>query len=811
MARVGNAARQGVQGRVLTGIGLMGLSLFLAIALVAARQNEDLHLLGGLGHWFSLTLITWGLGQVWSLVFPAMMALYGWNLVRTTPKAVWGRNLRLLMLGIAGALTHGAIARVYGLHGIDSGGAWLSGTWLALLTRQLVEEWTGSVGLFILLATLDLLTLAIVFRWNPGPTLEKLLAGMGTLGPHLLERLDDWRTRRAERAAERELARRQAEARELEETLSPPEDKAPAKGGRRRSPLPERPEAPPMVKEEPLREAETAPVFMDGPEFPARAPVSNPPRSKAEEDFEITQPVVEDEALFRAERTSEFRYKPPPVDLLADPPADEYHVTEEDLRANSEALVACLKDFSVEARVVHVHPGPVITRYDLEPAPGVKVSRIVALADDLSMKLKAERIRIIAPVPGKGAVGIELPNRVRNTVFMKSIVNTEKFTRSDSPLAVVLGKTSSGEAAVADLRSMPHVLVAGQTGSGKSVCVNGIICSILLRALPTEVQFVMVDPKMIELSDYRRIADHFIAGMDGVEGDVITDPQDAVRVLAALEVEMDNRYRYLSQTGYRSIQEFNEALESGEVEKRLEAGDLELPGRKDRLPDKMVYLVVIIDELADLMMTAGKEIETSIARLAQKARAVGIHLVVATQRPSVDVLTGLIKANFPARIAFAVRQKVDSKTIIDCMGADQLLGRGDMLYLASGSPEPVRMHNSLITGKEIRALLDHIRRQSRDFPKFRLPVSGEVDGGARSGSPADSATRDELFWEAAEQVILSQQGSVSVLQRRLRIGHSRASRLIDELEIAGVVGPFDGSKARQVLVDLSWIEEHRDL
>lgn len=801
--------QQGVQGRILLGIGLMGFSLFLTVALVAAHQEEGLHLLGAMGDFFSRTLITWGLGQIWSLVFPVMLARYGWNLLRSQPAPVWAANLRLLLLGLAGALTHGAIARIYSLHGIDSGGAWISGTWLAVLTRRLVEDWTGSVGLFILLATLDLLTLAIVFKWNPGPFLEGLLARMGSLGPRLLERLDDWREARAQRRAERDLARRQAEAKDLEETLERPEA-SPPRGGRRR-PLPVRADFPQV--EEPATGLGGAVPEQDSPLVPDTAPDAPRPRPvpRNGDEFEITQPVVEDEALFRAERTSEFRYKPPPVDLLADPPADEYHVTEEDLRANSEALVACLGDFSVEARVVHVHPGPVITRYDLEPAPGVKVSRIVALADDLAMKLKAERIRIIAPVPGKGAVGIELPNRVRNTVFMKSIVNTEKFTRADSPLAVVLGKTSSGEAAVADLRAMPHVLVAGQTGSGKSVCVNGIICSILLRALPTEVQFVMVDPKMIELSDYRRIADHFIAGMDGVEGDVITDPQDAVRVLAALEVEMDNRYRYLSQTGYRSIQEFNEALLSGEVQRRLEAGDLELPGRQDRAPEKMVYLVVIIDELADLMMTAGKEIETSIARLAQKARAVGIHLVVATQRPSVDVLTGLIKANFPARIAFAVRQKVDSKTIIDCMGADQLLGRGDMLYLASGSPEPVRMHNSLITGKEIRALLDHIRKQSRDFPKFRLPVSGEVDGSRSSSSPAEGGARDELFWDAAEQVILSQQGSVSVLQRRLRIGHSRASRLIDELEIAGVVGPFDGSKARQVLVDMDWIEEHRSL
>jgi S-DNA-T family DNA segregation ATPase FtsK/SpoIIIE len=778
-------AKNSPRKRTLAGLALLGLSLLLLVSLLFARRDLGAgeaaqHLLSHAGWWTSHLLIDFGLGRIWSLALPVILALVAWNMVGG---GVWGpvlkRGLRLFLLAMAGALSHGAVAQVSGLHSVDAGGGWVSGVWLYALIRQMVE-WTGAVGLFISLLTFDLLVLAVVFRWNPAPALERALALTGGLGPRLLAA---WRERRRARAEA--AARRSARPR-------PAED----------------PPAPTRLQQDDPPPRSAPPDFV-----PPLSPIKARDESRTEEEpsageFEITQEVVEEEQRFRADhRRAEFRYKPPPVDLLADPPADEYHVTEEDLRANSEALIACLRDFNVEARVVHVHPGPVITRYDLEPAAGVKVSRIVALADDLAMKLKAERIRIIAPVPGKGAVGIELPNRVRNTVFMKSIVNTEKFTRAASPLTVVLGKTSSGEAAVADLRAMPHVLVAGQTGSGKSVCVNGIICSILLRALPTEVQFVMVDPKMIELSDYRRIADHFIAGMDGQEGDVVTDPQEAVRVLASLELEMDRRYRYLSQTGYRSIQEFNEALAAGEVGRRLEAGDLTLPGRQDQLPEKMVYLVVIIDELADLMMTAGKEIEISIARLAQKARAVGIHLVVATQRPSVDVLTGLIKANFPARIAFAVRQKVDSKTIIDCMGADQLLGRGDMLYLASGSPEPVRMHNSLITGKEIRALLDHIRKQSRDFPKFRLPVAVESEG-AR-GQVAEPAARDELFWEAAEQVILSQQGSVSVLQRRLRIGHSRASRLIDELELAGVVGPFDGSKARQVLVDMGWIEEHR--
>ena len=674
-----------------------------------------------------------------------------------------------------------------------------------------VAELTGAT---IIVATLDLIVLAIVFHLHPGLVLVRPIEGLQRLLRTLRSRLSEfWRNlhqSRARRKQEREkrkreegkVARRQAKeerAAEREEAL------------KRKAQEEEEREAEREALREAMRKREEERARDEqGSVVDASSPPSVPNLEEQEdEDFDVSEEVIEQEQRFRVKRVrGPYKYTPPSVDLLEDPPTDEYHVTEEDIQLASQQLVSCLKDFNVDARVVHVHPGPVITRYDLEPAPGVKVSRIAGLADDLALALRAERIRIIAPVPGKGAVGIELPNSKRNTVFMKSIVNTEKFARAASPLTIALGKTSSGEAAVADLRSMPHILIAGQTGAGKSVCINSFICSILLRALPTEVQFVLIDPKMIELSDYSRVAAHFLAGIGGIDGPVVTSPQDAVRVLEGIEVEMDLRYRALSRTGYRSIQEFNEALESGEVALRLQEGDIRFDHLAEgELPERMVYLVVIIDELADLMMTAGKEIETSIARLAQKARAVGIHLVVATQRPSVDVLTGLIKANFPARIAFAVRQKVDSKTIIDSMGADQLLGKGDMLYLASGSPEPLRMHNCFISGKEIRRVLDHIRKQSRDFEKFHLPMRESEERSGPGGY--DSGERDELFHDAAEIVIRSRQGSVSVLQRRLRVGHSRASRLIDELEIAGVVGPFDGSKAREVLVDESWLEENR--
>lgn len=818
----GRGAKRGSQkvaGRVLTGVALGAFALLLLLALLSASVGQPAapgaggaeHLLGPFGEWLAYGTVLFTLGRWWSLALPLVALQAAWLLLREGPlRPALGRWGRQLLLAAAGALTTGLALLPVGLHAVSYDGGWEVGIPVAVAVERLVGL-TGALGAWILVAAVDMIVLALVFHWHPGRAAERLAEGLADLWQALLERWQGLRRRLAQRREEKRRSRRDAERRRKDEALAVRQAEAERiaraqEEAALRPPAPApAPPAPPAEDEAADGEEDDAPPWVDGPA--TAGPEAEDAEEADESDYDVTDEIIEREKRFKAPKKRELRYTPPSVDLLANPPADEYHVTDEDMRLYSEALISCLADFNVDARVVHVHPGPVITRYDIEPAPGVKVSRIAGLADDLALKLKAERIRIIAPVPGKGAVGIELPNKVRNTVYLKSIVNTEKFVRAESPLTIALGKTSSGEAAVADLRSMPHILIAGQTGAGKSVCINGLICSILLRALPTEVQFVMIDPKMIELSDYKRIAGHFIARMEGIEGDVVTDPFDAVKVLSALEREMDDRYRFISQTGYRSIQEFNDALDSGEVQRRIEAGDLWFDGRTedDPVPDKMVYLVVIIDELADLMMTAGKEIEISIARLAQKARAVGIHLVVATQRPSVDVLTGLIKANFPARIAFAVRQRVDSKTIIDSMGANQLLGRGDMLYLASGSPEPVRMHNALITGKEIRALLDHIRKQSLDFPKFCLPV----DVGENRPFVEQAAERDELFLDAAEQVIRSGQGSISVLQRRLRIGHSRASRLIDELEIAGVVGPFDGSKARQVLVDLGWLEDHR--
>ncbi|MBD3274834.1 MAG: DNA translocase FtsK, partial [Candidatus Marinimicrobia bacterium] len=445
-----------------------------------------------------------------------------------------------------------------------------------------------------------------------------------------------------------------------------------------------------------------------------------------------------------------------------------------------------LTEFGVEARVVHISPGPIITRYELEPAKGVRINKFTALADDLARVMRAQRVRVLAPIPGKAAVGIEIPNKHPSTVYLKHIINSKAFTESDHLLTLALGKTTSGEAYVANLAKMPHVLIAGATGSGKSVCINTMIMSLLYQAKPDELKFILVDPKKLELAVYQQLAGYHLITSEDLDEYVITKPNNAVSALRSAEIEMERRYDVLSQAQVRDIDQYNRRVEAGKYD-------------GEHLP----YIVVVIDELADLMITAAKEVEEPIARLAQMARAVGIHLIVATQRPSVDVLTGVIKANFPARIAFQVASKTDSRTILDYNGAEKLLGRGDMLYLPPAQPEPIRLHNSFVSLEEIEDVLDHISTQPKD-EELELPSIKEATD---SVSFTVGDERDEYFHEALKLVVQHQQGSISLLQRRLRIGYSRAARIIDELEEAGIVGSHEGSKARDVLVDETFLEQ----
>jgi S-DNA-T family DNA segregation ATPase FtsK/SpoIIIE len=483
----------------------------------------------------------------------------------------------------------------------------------------------------------------------------------------------------------------------------------------------------------------------------------------------------------------EIDYVFPSVDLLDAPRPGKEEIDDEELKANADLLRDTLAQFDVEVDSVSVTPGPVVTLYELVPSSGVKISRIVSLENDIALKLAAKGIRIMAPIPGKSAVGVEIPNHHRSLVTIRSVINSARFRDSDAHLPLAMGKTISGEVFCDDLSKMPHLLMAGSTGSGKSVGINTIIASLLFRLHPSDLKFVIIDPKKIELSQYAKLRSHFLAVSPDVDEDIVTTARNAVVVLKGVELEMERRYDTLAGAGVRNIVDYNERLKSGR-----------LKGSEKFTPAKMPYLIVIIDELADLMITAAREVEEPIARLAQLARAVGIHLIVATQRPSVDVITGVIKANFPARVAYQVASKIDSRTILDMNGAEQLLGNGDMLYLASGSPKPVRLQNAFISTDEVEAIMQHIERQRGFSTPFMLP---SIASRKKSDEGGGADMRDDLFEEAARLIVRHQQGSVSLLQRRLKVGYSRAARLVDELEAAGVVGPFDGSKAREVLVE----------
>jgi DNA segregation ATPase FtsK/SpoIIIE, S-DNA-T family len=477
-------------------------------------------------------------------------------------------------------------------------------------------------------------------------------------------------------------------------------------------------------------------------------------------------------APFRPGSLEEHR-KLPDVSLLEDLDGTRAGIERDEIIETSRLLTRTLKDFGVQGRVGEVHPGPVVTRYEFEPGTGVRVNQIVSRIDDLALALRASRIRLVAPIPGKAAVGIEVPNRRQAMISLKEILDSEEFRAQQGPLVLALGRDISGAPVFARLDQMPHLLVAGTTGSGKSVCLNGLLFSLLFRRTPEELRFLLIDPKRIELTPYD--------GIPSLLCPVVTEPKHATRMLEWLCGEMDRRYRVFRQLGVRNVEGFQ----------RRAASSAE---QQDPLP----YIVVVVDELADLMLTQGIEIEGPISRLAHMARAVGIHMILATQRPSVDVLTGVIKANFPARIAFQVASRIDSRTILDAGGAEFLLGRGDMLFVPPGKAEAVRVHGAYCTEGDAERVANFLREQPPATPLVREDEGEE--------GVSDPAKEDEMFADALRLVVRERQASVSFLQRRLKVGYSRAARLMDLLEAAGVVSPYDGSKARDVMVDESFLE-----
>ncbi|MDH3267290.1 MAG: DNA translocase FtsK [Ignavibacteria bacterium] len=480
-------------------------------------------------------------------------------------------------------------------------------------------------------------------------------------------------------------------------------------------------------------------------------------------------------------------YKLPGLELLQQSVAEDIKVAEDELTRNAELLKEKLKLFDIEIQNISVTPGPVVTLYEIVPAPGVKISKIVGLENDIALALAARGIRIIAPIPGKGAIGVEIPNAEAAIVNARSVLGKIKESKMQLPLS--LGKTISGDVYLTDLSLMPHLLIAGSTGSGKSVGINMIISSLLYSKIPADIKFILVDPKKIELSFYNKLRRHYLAVSPDIEEEIITVPQNAVLMLKSVEIEMEKRYDRLAKAGVRNVVDYNKKIDNPKT-KPHDSESI----KHHHLP----YLIVIIDELADLMITAGREVEEPITRLAQLARAVGIHLVLATQRPSVNVITGLIKANFSSRIAYQVATKIDSRTILDMNGAEQLLGRGDMLFLPTGSPKPIRMQNAFISTDEVESLTNYVYSQPSYSKPYYLPSIFDKKKSSSSGLSADL---DPMFEEAARVIVRHQQGSVSLLQRKLKLGYSRAARIVDQLEDAGIVGPNDGSKARQVLVE----------
>ncbi|NOX37001.1 MAG: DNA translocase FtsK [Calditrichaeota bacterium] len=786
----------------------MGILLFLAlvsynpadpVGFSAADQNYPVHnFLGILGSTIAAPVFEWTFGYA-SLVFAAIIMWLGfslwvsWNrrrVVRYTLLLFFWGYLVGIALAFPGVWEKGtAIADYFP-------GGFVSGFSAVILVKYLGKFAAGFIWL-VLFISLS----AATFRFPLSAIPKGMVAagaGLGVLASaafhemgSIFRRVGELRTvfRRRKRSRIRSLpepSTTQAKPAPIEESAREPASSSP-----------EPVKSPPEI----ITQAEAGREITETPIKPRTVRVDEfgsvvdgePEEQELKKDLEITEAIKEKELDYDSlVRNSMQKYQFPSMELLEEGQAEQ-RVPREELMANASLLERTLSQFGVKATVKRVIEGPVITLYAVKPAEGVKISQIVRLTDDLALAMRAKGIRMIAPIPGEAAIGIEIPNRRPSTVYFKSIVRSEKFINASGQLILGMGKTISGEVFCADLAKMPHLLIAGATGSGKSVGINTMIASLLYRVPPSDLKFVLIDPKKLELSLYAKLKDHYLAICPELDEIVITHPQNAILILRSVVNEMEERYDKLARLGVRDIVSFNKKVE-----------EIQKAGEKSTEYRKLPYLVVIIDELADLILTAAREVEEPITRLAQMARAVGIHLIVATQRPSVDILTGLIKANFPARISYNVATRHDSRVILDMYGAEQLIGNGDMLFLPPGVGKPIRLQNPLITTDEVERIIRHIRRQPK-FPPYKLKLVRER---TKDGPGSVKAfERDQLFEDAKAIVIRYQQGSISLLQRKLGIGYARAARLIDQLEEAGIVGPGQGSKARDVLVS-SFDEEN---
>ena len=728
-------------------------ALFLVLSLVSYTPDVPRSNLGGpVGHALADAVLR-ALGLA-AYLFPVALGWVTWTMHRREAVGLGGARLGGSALVVIGLAALAGVAT--GGRPITSGGGWLGG-FIAAATRDLL----GTPGSLLLLAV-------------------ALAAGVGlATGMSVVTALGSGM--RAGRGA-------------ASAALGGVSGRLPRFLGGREAPLPDaaprarRVKLPVLLED--VAEDDDAPVRPAASERPA---IIREAERRPEPSARRSRRVDMQEELFAGSR-----YRLPSQSLLDEPVRTTQPLDEAALLTSSKILETKLADFGVIGRVVAVRPGPVITTFEFEPAPGVKVNRIVGLADDLSMALRALSVRVLAPIPGKPVVGIEVSNPSREKVFIRDLLQSDDYRRAESHIALALGKDTTGNVLVADLSRMPHLLVAGATGTGKSVSMNAMIMSILFKAAPRDVRFIMIDPKMLELSTYEDIP-HLLVP-------VVTDPKKAAAALFNVIREMEDRYKLLHEKGVRNVDSYNrlianelpaveavppaEEQEDGEAEPTADSETVGLVHR--HLP----RIVIIIDELADLMMTVGREIEESITRLAQKARAAGIHLILATQRPSVDVITGLIKANFPARISFQVTSRIDSRTILDAIGAERLLGEGDMLFLPPGTARVQRLHGAFVSDADVHRVVDFVKRQ--DTPRYQMDLLESPEGEDGEGGDGEDLS-DEMYDMAVRLVTEHRQASISWLQRRLRVGYNRAARMIERMEREGVVAPAAGARPREVI------------
>jgi DNA segregation ATPase FtsK/SpoIIIE, S-DNA-T family len=772
---------EGQLKRELVGVVLLVFALFLAATLLVgggsplAGSGADAHgLMGPVGSWLRHTMLS-VLGLPATLLLPLVPAVHALRLfgrMRSDTDRSW-------MLFLAGLVVLVPIACALG---VEQGARTVSaadGLWGSFVAYYLYAFF-GPVGAWLVVSMLLCALTVLTLAWNP----IRVLIGVRVQHIQVFEPVA------ATAPAKGRKKRKGIDAVEVPAALLEP-------------PPEEMPQIDPTLMQESAGE-----IADDG--WKGRKKKKSRAELSMEQDERIAAAIdANEENALAADEL-------PPPDLLTPAAPRNAELGKKELDAMGVKLIDALRTFRVEAEITGRTTGPVVTQFEVEPAPGVKVRQIANLANDLALAMRAASIRIVAPIPGRGAVGVEVPNPTSEIVAFRELLESPEFKSARAALPIALGKNLEGQPVIADLAKMPHLLIAGATGSGKSVCVNTVITSLVYRHTPKTLRFLMVDPKMVELSVYNTLPH--------LRHKVITDSRDAASVLKWAEMEMQERYELLAANGCRNIQDFNRRLQNGDT--------LKLPTRKDVAFEDttyrgeiLPYIVVVIDELADLMMTVQGEVEPPLARLAQKARAIGIHLLLATQRPSVNVITGLIKANFPSRIAFRVASQVDSRTIIDGMGAESLLGNGDMLFIPPGKSEAARLQGAYISSEDTEALMGWYEARKAERRRvleseglvLEEPVSHEPDileemrkrEAASIADPADSeiaGERDKLFREAAEVVVQNQLGSTSLLQRRLKVGYGRAARIIDQLQEAGILGPADGSKARDVLVGLDDID-----